>query len=199
MATPSRRHGRRTGTTRGHEVVVTIHDPAGAWWRRGSRLRCWPTSGPSQATRIAPRRLISISTPQAPARRKARGSSPCQRLNASAEAGAYRAAWWHLRKKAPGRPSSDSRSRGKHARCALQIGIVDQRPRLALLGGFAAVNVIIIAAICKRAETTQRRQRALILSQAYGSINSTKQATDQNRSRLWAGTSLQSAAQARDR
>jgi hypothetical protein len=61
-----------------------------------------------------------------------------------------------------------------------KIGIVDQRPRLALLGGFAAVNVgiILAAAVRKRTETTQRRQRATIPLHAYGSINYTQQAND---------------------
>jgi hypothetical protein len=61
-----------------------------------------------------------------------------------------------------------------------KIGIVDQRPRLALLGGFAAVNVgiILAAAVRKRTETTQRRQRATIPLHAYGSISSTQQANN---------------------
>jgi len=45
-----------------------------------------------------------------------------------------------------------------------KIGIVDQRPRLALLGGFAAVNagIIVAAAVRKRTTPFQRRRRAHI-------------------------------------
>ena len=44
-----------------------------------------------------------------------------------------------------------------------KIGIVDQRPRLALLGGFAAMNagVIIAAAVRKRLHSSQRNLRAV--------------------------------------
>jgi hypothetical protein len=52
----------------------------------------------------------------------------------------------------------------EQSRAALfKVGIVDQRPRLALLIGFAAVNgaIVIVAAIRKRTGSSRRRPRAV--------------------------------------
>jgi hypothetical protein len=55
----------------------------------------------------------------------------------------------------------------KQSRAVLfKVGIIDQRPRLALLAEFAAVNAAIIgtAAVCRRIRSSQRRLR--VVSQA---------------------------------
>jgi hypothetical protein len=101
------------------------------------------------------------------------------RLNASAEAGAYRGVV-SFAKEGTWTTVVGFTIQGQARAVLFKIGIVDQRPRLALLGGFAALNIgiVVAAAVRKRVETTQRRQRAPIPSQPYGSISYTKHATD---------------------
>jgi len=56
----------------------------------------------------------------------------------------------------------------KQSRAVLfKVGIVDQRPRLALLAGFAAVNgvIIVAAAVRKRIRSSQRRPHAVSLAE----------------------------------
>jgi hypothetical protein len=164
-----------------NEVVVTIHDPAGrvvvgaevsiallAYVRDVS-------SNPNSAT--TPNQ--HIHTPGAGAT-EGQGLIPVPaRLEASAEAGAYRGVL-SFAKEGTWTTVVGFTIQGQARAVLFTIGVVDQRPRLALLGSFAAVNIgiVVAAAVRKRVETTQRRQRAPLPSQAYGSISSTKQATD---------------------
>jgi hypothetical protein len=164
-----------------NEVVVTIYDPSDrvvvgaevsiallAYIRAVS-------SNPNGAT--TPNQ--HIHTPDASAT-EGQGLIPVPaRLEASAEAGAYRGVL-SFAKEGTWTTVVGFTIQGQARAVLFTIGIVDQRPRLALLGGFAAVNIgiVVAAAVRKRVETTQRRQRAPIPSQANGSISSTTQATD---------------------
>ena len=91
------------------EVVVTIHDPAGRVVVGAEGLDALlayiraVSSNPNSAT--TPNQ--HVHTPGASATEGQGLIAVPARLNASAEAGACTAAWWHLRKKVPGRPSSD--------------------------------------------------------------------------------------------
>jgi len=85
------------------------------------------------------------------------------RLAASAEAGTYRGIA-SFAKEGTWTAVVAFTIQGQARAVLFKIGIVDQRPRLALLGGFAAVNVgiVVAAAVRKRTMRFQRNRRAPI-------------------------------------
>jgi hypothetical protein len=147
-----------------NQIVVTIHDPAGRAvvgadvsialiaYLRAVSTNLNSASTPNQ----------HIHTPGASAT-EGQGLIPVPaRLEASAEAGAYRGVV-SFAKEGTWTVVVGFTIQG-HARAVLfKIGIVDQRPRLALLGGFAAVNIgiVVAAAVRKRIHPLQRKLRAV--------------------------------------
>jgi len=147
-----------------NEVVVTIHDPADrvvvgaevsiallAYIRAVS-------ANPNSAT--TPNQ--HIHTPGASAT-EGQGLIPVPlRLNANAEAGAYQG-MVSFAKEGTWTVVVAFTIQGQARAVLFKIGIVDQRPRLALLGGFAAMNVgvIIAAAVRKRLHSSHRKLRAV--------------------------------------
>jgi hypothetical protein len=147
-----------------NQVVVTIHDPAGrvvvgaevsiallAYIRAVS-------ANPNSAT--TPNQ--HIHTPGASAT-EGQGIIPVPlRLEANAEAGAYYG-MVSFAKEGTWTVVVGFTSQGQARAVLFKIDIVDQRPRLALLGGFAATNVgvIIAAAIRKRLHSSHRKLRAV--------------------------------------
>jgi hypothetical protein len=144
-------------------VVVTIHDPAGrvvvgAEASIALLAYIWAISAnPNSAS--APNQYIH--TPGASAT-EGQGLIPVPaRLEASAEAGAYRGVV-SFAKEGTWTTVVAFTIQGQARAVLFTIGIVDQRPRLALMGGFATVNVgiIIAAAVRKRTTRPQGNQRA---------------------------------------
>ena len=147
-----------------NEIVVTIHDPADrvvvgaevsiallAYIRAVS-------ANPNSAT--TPNQ--HIHTPGASAT-EGQGLIPVPlRLEANAEAVAYRG-MVSFAKEGTWTVVVGFTIQGQARAVLFKIGIVDQRPRLALLGGFAAMNVgvIIAAAVRKRLHSSHRTLRAV--------------------------------------
>ena len=147
-----------------NEVVVTIHDPTGrvvtdaevsiallAYIRAVS-------SNPNSAT--TPNQ--HVHTPGASAT-EGQGLIPVPvRLAAGSEVGTYRGTL-SFAKQGTWTAVVAFTIQGQARAVLFKISIVDQRPRLALLGGFALVNVgvVLAAAVRKRIHPLQRKLRAV--------------------------------------
>ena len=154
-----------------NEVVVAIRDAAG---------RAVIGAGVSIAL-IAYLRAVStnpnsastpnqhVHTPGASAT-EGQGLIPVPaRLNANAEAGAYRGVV-SFAKEGTWTVVVGFTIQGQARAVLFKIGIVDQRPRLALLGGFAAVNIgiVVVAAVRKRTMVFQHNRHARLPMEGGG-------------------------------